>query len=93
MMKRLIVLVSVLVSASALSCAEPPAPNRLNSIRRGMPAEEVKKVCGPPSRVARQVLFRRYLEQWQYDEFSGYVEIVYPRGEAGYVSGVHSGSP
>jgi hypothetical protein len=29
---------------------------------------EVRQVLGPPARVARQLIHRRYLEQWTYDE-------------------------
>ncbi len=32
-----------------------------------MTQPEVKKLFGEPTRVARQILFRRYLEQWVYD--------------------------
>jgi hypothetical protein len=28
---------------------------------------EVSEVLGPPKRIARQILYRRYLEQWTYD--------------------------
>jgi hypothetical protein len=36
-------------------------------IQIGMTAGEVRPLLGPPKRVARQVLFRRYIEQWTYD--------------------------
>ena len=36
------------------------------SLRPGMTAGQVRKRLGPPERVARQILFRRHLEQWVY---------------------------
>jgi hypothetical protein len=46
---------------------EPPdgAPD-LNRLR-GMSQAEVRNLLGPPKHVARQILYRRYLEQWVYD--------------------------
>jgi hypothetical protein len=32
-----------------------------------LPPARVRQLLGPPDRVARQVLYRRYLEQWGYD--------------------------
>jgi hypothetical protein len=37
-------------------------------LHRGMSAEEVQKLLPRPRRIARQILFHRYLEQWIYDE-------------------------
>jgi hypothetical protein len=34
----------------------------------GMTAEQVRQQVGPPKRIARQVLYHRYLEQWIYDQ-------------------------
>ena len=36
-------------------------------IRAGMTAAEVRRLLGPPDRVARQILYRRSLEQWIYE--------------------------
>jgi hypothetical protein len=32
-----------------------------------MSPDEVREVLGPPRRVARQLLYHRYLEQWLYE--------------------------
>jgi hypothetical protein len=31
-------------------------------------AAELRQLLGPPQRIARQILYRRYLEQWSYDD-------------------------
>lgn len=36
-------------------------------IRPGMTADEVRALMGPPKRVAREILYRRYLEFWTYE--------------------------
>ena len=36
-------------------------------VRIGMTEDEVRRLLGPPRRFGRQILFRRYLEQWTYD--------------------------
>jgi hypothetical protein len=36
-------------------------------LRVGMTPAQVRAFLGPPRRVARQVLYHRYLEQWVYD--------------------------
>lgn len=48
---------------------EPPDRQRqIQRLRPGMPQAEVRRLLGPPSRIARQVLYRRCLEQWIYDD-------------------------
>jgi hypothetical protein len=63
----------------ACSCAGDLRPSRaaepdkvepevnLNDLRTGMPQAEVRRRLGPPKRFARQILYRRYLEQWVYE--------------------------
>jgi hypothetical protein len=46
--------------------APPAAPRPLESVRRGMTPDEVRQLLGPPPRIARQLVFGRYLEQWVY---------------------------
>ncbi|MGH7223628.1 MAG: hypothetical protein ACRELF_10395 [Gemmataceae bacterium] len=36
-------------------------------LERGMTPEQVRKRVGAPTRVARQILYHRYREQWIYD--------------------------
>jgi hypothetical protein len=39
-------------------------------IEPGMTPAQVRKILGEPKRIARQVLYRRYLEQWIYEDAS-----------------------
>jgi hypothetical protein len=63
--------VACLALALLAGGAPPPpkddavGPNQ--QLRPGMTPVEVRKLLGPPQRVARQVLYHRYLEQWVYD--------------------------
>lgn len=85
-MKYPLALVLALACAIPLHTAEPPnRAIRFDSVRKGMPMKEAKRLLGPPSRTARIVLFRKYTEQWHYFELGGWVEIQYPRGEEPYV--------
>jgi hypothetical protein len=68
-------LVSLSVAVS-LSGAEQPAvkvqteedwARALERLRPGMNLEQVREVLGAPRRIARQILYQRYLEQWLYD--------------------------
>jgi hypothetical protein len=43
-----------------------------DKIRSGMTAAQVRQILGKPSRTARQILYRRYREQWFYDNLPGY---------------------
>lgn len=36
-------------------------------LQHGMTPEQVRRLLGAPKRVARQILYRRYREQWIYD--------------------------
>lgn len=64
-------------------------PERLDAIRKGMTPEEVRRLLGPPQRQAREILYRRYVEQWQYDDPAGWVEFNCPKGEVPSVIAVH----
>jgi hypothetical protein len=39
----------------------------LSRLRTGLPAVEVVQILGPPKRVARQILYKRCMEQWIYE--------------------------
>jgi hypothetical protein len=39
----------------------------LAGLHRGMSAAEVRDRLGAPRRIARQLIYHRYLEQWLYD--------------------------
>jgi hypothetical protein len=59
-------------------------------IKPGMTPAEVRKILGSPIRISRQILYRRFLEQWTYDRPEPVmVEIDYPRGLEPRVLTVH----
>ncbi len=37
------------------------------NLKRGMTPEQVRQLVGAPKRIARQILYHRYREQWVYD--------------------------
>jgi hypothetical protein len=67
----------------ALCLLQPPVivpPRPLDRVRRGMSPDEVRQLLGPPPRVARQLLFGRYVEQWIYPApVAGRVEFLFER--------------
>jgi hypothetical protein len=67
--QSLAVAVALLVGTCALAddLGKPQQPTDTMRLRIGMTQAEVKKIYGEPARVARQILFRRHLEQWVYD--------------------------
>jgi hypothetical protein len=68
------------------SIARPPAqPANFDAVRRGMIPEEVRPLVGQPQQLSRQILLRRHLEQWQFDEPAAYIEWNCQRGELPYV--------
>jgi hypothetical protein len=40
---------------------------RVERLRPGMTIQQVRDLLGDPRRIARQVLYQRYLEQWVYE--------------------------
>ena len=72
---------ALFVLATATSTVVPER----GAVRRGTTRDEVKTVLGPPTHVSRQLLFRRHLEQWRYDDPSRTVEFNCVRGEEPYV--------
>jgi hypothetical protein len=54
----------------------------------------VREVLGPPCQVARQILYRRYLEQWTYDSpLPLYVLFDCRKGEEPRLQSVHLNRP
>jgi len=52
----------------AIGTNESPAQEvDLSKLRPDMLQSEVRRLLGPPKRIGRQILYRRYLEQWVYD--------------------------
>jgi hypothetical protein len=59
-------------------------------VKQGMSAGEVRDRLGAPKKVARQILFRRHLEQWTYDApIPVRVELDGVRGQEPRVVSVH----
>lgn len=93
-MSRRFLPILVLAAAPLLpGAAQPPAGRRADAVRRGASADEVRKFLGNPSRIARQVLFQRHLEQWVYDDPAVRVELLFVRGEEPYVLSVWPAVP
>jgi hypothetical protein len=62
----------------------------VQGVHRGMTPTQVRSLLGPPRRVARQILYKRYLEQWQYDTpLSVVVEFDCVKGRDPHVLNVH----
>jgi hypothetical protein len=62
--------------------AEKTDPSRtFVTLKHGMTPKEVGERLGPPKRIARQILYHRYLEQWIYDQPNpGRIQFDCPRG-------------
>jgi hypothetical protein len=74
--------------------SEAAPPPRGRAVQRGMKPEEVVEARGQPGRIARQILYRRYLEQWFYDGPEPIiVEFDWVRGQDPHVQTVHSADP
>ena len=51
-------------------------------IGKGMTAEQARKLLGAPDHTSRQILYRRYLEQWSYDHPAGlWIELDCVKGQ------------
>jgi hypothetical protein len=75
-MVRNLTLVTVLAAGLVLGDGQPasradgPAPppaGDLTKLVPGMTQADVRRLLGPPKQIARQILYRRYLEQWVYE--------------------------
>ncbi len=63
-------------------------------IQRGMTPYQVRGRLGPPKRVGRQILYKRYLEQWTYDGPGPLiVEFDCVKGQEAHVLNVHQPNP
>jgi hypothetical protein len=92
-MMGLSLLFSVPAALSAVKLQASPRSRDLAPIRIGMSPAEVRKLVGPPTHVARQILYRRYLEQWIYDDDPAtWIEFDCRRGSEPTVTGVRVGA-
>jgi len=67
--------------------AQAPDPTG-RGLRRGMTPAEVRQLLGTPTSISRQILFRRHLEQWLYDDPAVRVEFNCVRGEEAVVRAI-----
>jgi hypothetical protein len=78
---------------------QPPEPpvdrvRNLANVQVGMTAEAVRKQLGRPSRRSRQILYRRFVEQWRYDDPAGlWIEFDCLKGQEPKVLAVHPPAP
>jgi hypothetical protein len=76
--------------------AEPRQANQENEpavggVRTGMPPARVVALLGKSSKISRQILFRRHVEQWTYPEpIALRIEFHGVRGQDAQVISVHS---
>jgi len=69
--------------------ADGERDRRGEQVRPGLSPDQVRDLLGPPQRVARQILYQRYLEQWVYDApFDLRVEFECRRGQQPQVQSV-----
>jgi hypothetical protein len=76
----------LLLALFATGSAAPPRPtaSEPGPLRPDMTMDQVRQTLGPPNRVARQILYHRYLEQWVYNPpVSVRAEFDCPRGQRG----------
>jgi hypothetical protein len=59
----------------------PTSTNKAEAIRPGMTAAQVRELLGAPKRVARQILYARYVEQWTYDDPAVRIEFDWRKGQ------------
>ncbi len=70
-----------------------PKPSA-RDLRLGMSPAAVRAILGPPRRVARQLLYQRYLEQWHFDQPEvAWVEFDQRRGQEPRLQTVQTPKP
>src|SRR2546423_133607 len=78
-----------------IACAaDLDRPEAAVDLKPGMMQAEVRRLRGEPKRVARQILYRRYLEQWVYEGPNAVrVEFDCVRGKEPQILTVHPLTP
>src|SRR4051794_15825507 len=85
----------LLLNLNAPPAEDPPREpidrvQNQKQLRIGMTPAEVRTLLGPPPRVARQLLYRHYLEQWSYDDPAGlWLELDCHTGREPHVVAIH----
>jgi len=82
-MRQLVLIAGLIVTPLS---PDDPAPA---GIRVGTPAADVQHQLGAPKRIVREVLYRRHIEQWVYENPQEFrVQISWSPGEVPIVTGV-----
>jgi hypothetical protein len=69
-------------------------PAQVDKLHAGMTQAEVWQLLGPAQHVARQILYRRYLEQWLYEgPIAVRIEFDCVRGKEPQILTVHPLTP
>jgi hypothetical protein len=62
----------------------------VGKVRIGMKPAEVLQLLGKPKHIGRQILYRRYLEQWVYDHPAPlWIDFECVKGQEAHVVTVH----
>jgi len=98
-LRSLLALLLIVLGSAALPCfhsvrAEVPVVQGPNSPSFGQEPDVVRKILGPPSRISRQILSHRALEQWYYGP-PHHLRLVFdcPRGLKPRVVQIHKIAP
>jgi hypothetical protein len=61
-----------------------------DQIRVGMSRDEIRDTFGSPDKVFRQILFKRYVEQWVYEKSALWVQFNCLKGQEPFVCSYHN---
>jgi hypothetical protein len=72
--------------AAERPAVEPNKPevevkDKAAALQPGMTAAQVRELLGPPKRIAREILYARYVEQWTYDNPAVRIEFEWRKGK------------
>ena len=86
-----VLVLSFFFFVSSLAADDPPRAIGVTNLQIGMTDAEVQKHLGRPTHRARQILYRRYLEQWVYDRSEGlWLEFDCLKGQDPRLVAVHA---
>jgi hypothetical protein len=69
---------------------DPVKSGRFKDVQRGMSAQQVRDILGPPMQTGRQVFYQGYLEQWLYERPErGRIDLLYRLGKEPLVQDIH----
>jgi hypothetical protein len=78
-----------LVAVGVQPAATRP-PVRLEQLRVGLTPRQVRELLGPPQRVARQIFYQGYLEQWVYERpLPCRIDFLHRLGKEAQIQSVH----